>query len=111
MEMKVLFVPIIISSYINGSLENLNNFTDIPSNSDLNDIKFFNVGKYCCSFNVVAETVLNSPFATAFTMEVFYSSGINQYIAQKAIEFASGHCKWRMRVTATGEIQDWVQLY
>ena len=96
---------------LNGSLENLNNFTDIPSNSDLNDIKFFNVGKYCCSFNVVAETVLNSPFATAFTMEVFYSSGINQYIAQKAIEFASGHCKWRMRVTATGEIQDWVQLY
>lgn len=96
---------------LNGSLENLNNFTDIPSNSDLNDIKFFNVGKYCCSFNAVAETVLNSPFATAFTMEVFYSSGINQYIAQKAIEFASGHCKWRMRVTATGEIQDWVQLY
>jgi hypothetical protein len=98
-------------SDLNGSLENLNNFTDIPSNSDLNDIKFFNVGKYCCSFNAVAETVLNSPFATAFTMEVFYSSGINQYIAQKAIEFASGHCKWRMRVTATGEIQDWVQLY
>lgn len=102
---------IVIESCLNGSLENLNNFTDIPSNSDLNDIKFFNVGKYCCSFNGVAETVLNSPFATAFTMEVFYSSGINQYIAQKAIEFASGHCKWRMRVTATGEIQDWVQLY
>ena len=96
---------------LNGSLENLNNFTGIPSNSDLNDIKFFNVGKYCCSFNVVAETVLNSPFATAFTMEVFYSSGTNQYIAQKAIEFASGHCKWRMKETATGGIQDWVQLY
>ena len=97
---------------INGSLENLNNFTDIPSNSDLNDIKFFNVGKYCCSFNVVAETVLNSPFATAFTMEVFYSSGTPNYIAQKAIEFASGHCKWRMRESGSGIIvQDWIQLY
>lgn len=108
----VLYIELLFGDVgLNGSLENLNNFTDIPSNSDLNDIKFFNVGKYCCSFNAVAETVLNSPFATAFTMEVFYSSGINQYIAQKAIEFASGHCKWRMRVTATGEIQDWVQLY
>lgn len=98
-------------SDLNGSLENLNNFTNIPSNSDLNDIKFFNVGKYYCPFNIVAKTVLNSPFTTAFTMEVFYSSGINQYIAQKAIEFASGHCKWRMRITATGETQNWVQLY
>ena len=33
-------------------------------------------------------------------------------IAQKAIEFVSGHCKWRMRDMLTGTImQDWVQLY
>nr|DAU55575.1 MAG TPA: Baseplate component [Caudoviricetes sp.] len=99
-------------SDLNGSLENLNNFTDIPSNSDLNDIKFFNVGKYCCSLNIVAETVLNSPFTTAFTMEVFYSAGTPNYIAQKAIEFASGHCEWRMRDLGSGTIvQDWIQLY
>lgn len=97
---------------INGSLEKLNDFTDISSNDDLNDIKFFNVGKYRCSFNGVAATVLNSPFNTAFTMEAFQSAGTPQYIAQKAIEFESGHCKWRMRDTATGTIvQDWVQLY
>lgn len=98
--------------FLNGSLEKLNDFTDISSNDDLNDIKFFNVGKYRCSFNGVAATVLNSPFNTAFTMEAFQSAGTPQYIAQKAIEFESGHCKWRMRDTATGTIvQDWVQLY
>lgn len=97
---------------LNGSLENLNNFTDISKNDNLNDVKFFNVGKYRCSFNGVAATVLNSPFNTAFTMEAFQSAGTPQYIAQKAIEFESGHCKWRMRDTATGTIvQDWVQLY
>ena len=98
--------------FLHGSLEKLNYFTDISSNEDLNDIKFFNVGKYRCSFNGVAATVLNSPFNTAFTMEVFQSAGTPQYIAQKAIEFESGHCKWRTSDTATGTIiQDWVQLY
>lgn len=99
-------------SDLNGSLEKLNNFTDIPNNANLNDIKFFNVGKYRCPFNGVAATVLNSPFNTAFTMEVFQSSGTPQYIAQKAIEFESGHCKWRMREMTGGTVvQDWVQLY
>lgn len=103
---------IVIEFYQNGSLENLNNFTDISKNDNLNDVKFFNVGKYRCSFNGVAATVLNSPFNTAFTMEAFQSAGTPQYIAQKAIEFESGHCKWRMRDTAAGTIvQDWVQLY
>ena len=97
---------------LNGSLEKLNDFTDILSNDNLNYSKFFNVGKYRCSFNGVAATVLNSPFNTAFTMEAFQSTGTPQYIAQKAIEFDSGHCKWRMRYTGTGTIiQDWVQLY
>ena len=103
---------IVIESCQNGSLEKLNDFTDISSNDDLNDIKFFNVGKYRCSFDRDAKTVLNSPFTTAFTMEAFQSTGTPQYIAQKAIEFESGHCKWRMRNMLTGTImQDWVQLY
>lgn len=99
--------------FLNGSLENLNNFTDIPSNSDLNDTKFFNVGKYRCIANVIAETVLNTPFTTAFTMEVLQSAGTSNYIAQKATEFATGHCKWRMKeVIGSGTmIVDWVQLY
>lgn len=97
---------------LNGSLEKLNDFTDISSNDDLNDIKFFNVGKYRCPYNSVAETLLNSPFNTAFTMETFLSTGIPGYNAQKAIEYASGHCKWRMRDMGAGTImQDWVQLY
>ena len=99
-------------SDLNGSLEKLNDFTDILSNDNLNDSKFFNVGKYRCSFNGVAATVLNSPFNTAFTMEAFQSAGTPQYIAQKAIEFESGHCKWRMRDMIGGTImKDWVQLY
>ena len=90
----------------------MNNFTDILSNDNLNDSKFFNVGKYCCSFNDVAETVLNSPFNTAFTMEAFQSAGTPQYIAQKAIEFEYGHCKWRIKDMLAGTIMhDWVQLY
>lgn len=94
------------------NLLDLNNFRDISSNDDLNDIKFFNIGKYRCGLNIIAETVLNSPFTTAFTMEVFYSAGTPNYIAQKAIEFASGHCKWRMRDSGSGTIvQDWIQLY
>ena len=98
-------------SDLNGSLENLNNFTDILSNDNLNDIKFFNVGKYRCPYNSVAETLLNSPFNTAFTMETLLPTGLPGYNAQKAIEFASGHCKWRKRDMDTGFLQDWVQLY
>ena len=90
----------------------MNDFTDILSNDNLNDSKFFNVGKYRCSFNGVAATVLNSPFNTAFTMEAFQSAGTPQYIAQKAIEFESGHCKWRVKDTVVGiMLHDWAQLY
>lgn len=98
---------------LNGSLEKLNDFTDILSNDNLNDSKFFNVGKYCCSLNSTAETVLNSPFTTAFTMEAFQSTGKdNRYIAQKAIEFEYGHCKWRVKDTVEGiMLHDWAQLY
>lgn len=98
-------------SDLNGSLKNLTNFRDISNNDDLNDMKFFDVGKYRCAYNAIAETVLNSPFNTAFTMEVFQSTGTPQYIAQKATEFASGHCKWRMKAMSDSTIQDWVQLY
>ena len=106
------YMIINVEYLLNGSLEKLNDFTDILSNDNLNDSKFFNVGKYRCSFNYVSETVLNSPFNTAFTMEAFQSAGTPQYIAQKAIEFESGHCKWRMRDMLAGTImQDWVQLY
>ena len=90
----------------------MNDFTDILSNDNLNDSKFFNVGKYRCSFTSTTLTVLNSPFNTAFTMEVFQSAGTTQYIAQKAIDYEYGHCKWRIREMLTGTImQDWVQLY
>ena len=106
------YMIINVEYLLNGSLEKLNDFTDILSNDNLNDSKFFNVGKYCCQFTSVAETVLNSPFDTAFTMEVFQSTGTSQYIAQKVIEYEFGHCKWRIRDMLTGTImQDWVQLY
>ena len=105
------YMIINVEYLLNGSLENLNNFTDILSNDNLNDIKFFNVGKYRCPYNSVAETLLNSPFNTAFTMETLLPTGLPGYNAQKAIEFASGHCKWRKRDMDTGFLQDWVQLY
>nr|DAI62927.1 MAG TPA: Baseplate component [Caudoviricetes sp.] len=97
------------SEWVN--VNDITKFIDIPSNANLNDIKFFNVGKYRCYSNMTAETVLNSPFKTAFTMEVYYSAGTSNYVAQKATEFATGHCKWRMRETRSGKLQDWVQLY
>lgn len=97
------------SEWVN--VNDITKFINIPSNANLNDIKFFNVGKYRCYSNVTAETVLNSPFNTAFTMEVYYSAGTSNYVAQKATEFATGHCKWRMRETGSGKLQDWVQLY
>lgn len=97
------------SEWVN--VNDITKFIDIPSNANLNDIKFFNVGKYRCYSNVTAGTVLNSPFKTAFTMEVYYSAGTSNYVAQKATEFATGHCKWRMRETGSGKLQDWVQLY
>ena len=97
---------------LNVSLEKLNDFSDISNNDNLNDIKFFNVGKYRCSYDSVAKTLLNSPFDTAFTMEAFQSTGTPQYIAQKAIEYKFGHCKWRIRdMLSDTIIQDWVQLY
>ena len=97
------------SEWVN--VNDITKFIDIPSNANLNDIKFFNVGKYRCYSNATAETVLNSPFKTAFTMEVYYSAGTPDYVAQKATAFATGHCKWRMRETGSGKLQDWVQLY
>ena len=96
---------------INGSLKSMNDFVDIANNDDLNDIKFFYVGKYRCAYNAIAETLANSPFNTAFTMETFLSTGIPGYNAQKAIEFETGHCKWRMMEMGGGTISDWVQLY
>lgn len=45
-------------------------------------------------------------------METLLPTGLpGYYNAQKAIEFASGHCKWRKRDMDTGFLQDWVQLY
>ena len=45
-------------------------------------------------------------------MEVFQYTGLPRYIAQKAIEFEYGHCKWRIKDTVAGTIlHDWVQLY
>ena len=96
------YMIINVEYLLNGSLENLNNFTDILSNDNLNDIKFFNVGKYRCPYNSVAETLVNSPFNTAFTMETLLPTGLPGYNAQKAIEFVSGHCKWRKRDMDTG---------
>ena len=111
--METLYKELLFDNVgLNGSLENLTNFRDISNNDDLNDMKFFDVGKYRCASIAIAETVLNSPFNTAFTMEVFQPTGTPQYIAQKATEFESGHCKWRMRDLERGIIvQDWIQLY
>lgn len=89
----------------------LNNFGYITNNDDINNDKFFKLGRYYCSYDVVAETLSNAPFKRAFSMDVIDSTGTNQYIAQRAIEFESGHCKYRIRDEGSKHINDWVQLY
>ena len=56
---------------------------------------------------------LSNWYPSTFSINGIRYSSMEQYMMyQKAIEFESGHCKWRMRDTATGTIvQDWVQLY
>ena len=84
----------------------------ITNGEDLNDSKFFNVGKYHCHLNVIAESLKNAPLTTAFTMEVFLSAGSDIYVAQRATEFSSGHCYWRMKDVYAGKIiTDWTKLY
>lgn len=99
-------------SDLNGSLNKINNSVGITNGEDLNNSKFFNVGKYHCSYNAIAESLKNAPFTTAFTMEVFLSAGSGVYVAQRATEFSSGHCYWRMKDIYAGKIvTDWTKLY
>lgn len=99
-------------SDLNGSLNKINNSVGITNGEDLNNSKFFNVGKYHCSYNAIAESLKNAPFTTAFTMEVFLSAGSDIYVAQRATEFSSGHCYWRMKDIYAGKIvTDWTKLY
>lgn len=99
-------------SDLNGSLNKINNSVGITNGEDLNNSKFFNVGKYHCSYNAIAESLKNAPFTTAFTMEVFLSAGSDVYVAQRATEFSSGHCYWRMKDIYAGKIvTDWTKLY
>lgn len=94
-----------------AKLLNINNFGYISNNDDINNDKFFQLGKYYCSYDVVAETLSNAPFTRAFSMDVIDATGANQYIAQRATEFESGHCKYRIRDEGNKHINDWVQLY
>lgn len=90
---------------------NMNDRKYITDNNNINDDKFFEPGKYYCSYNVIAETLSNAPFTTAFFMEVFDPTNVNQYIAQRATEFNTGHCKYRIRDSGNKHIDAWVQLY
>lgn len=97
---------------LNGSLNKINNSVGITNGEDLNDSKFFNVGKYHCHLNIIAESLKNAPLTTAFTMEVFLSSGSDIYVAQRVTEFSSGHCYWRMKDVYAGKmVTDWTELY
>lgn len=90
---------------------NMNDRKYITDNNNINDDKFFEPGKYYCPYNVIAETLSNAPFTTAFFMEVFDPTSVNQYIAQRATEFNTGHCKYRIRDSGNKHIDAWVQLY
>lgn len=89
----------------------LNNPKYITNGNNMNDDQFFEPGKYYCSYNAIAETLSNAPFTTAFFMEVFDPTNVNQYIAQRATEFSTGHCKYRIRDNSNKHIDAWAQLY
>lgn len=83
----------------------------IHDKENMNDDKFFEPGKYYCPYNVIAATLSNAPFATAFFMEVYDPTNVNQYIAQRATEFNTGHCKYRIRDNGNKRVDAWIQLY
>lgn len=49
---------------------------EIVKGEDLNDEKYWEVGRYYCRSNEFAEKISNCPIDTAFTMETFFSTGV-----------------------------------
>lgn len=65
----------------------------IPDGADLDTYK--EVGNYCCAFNGAAQSLLNSPTRSAFSMKVELGSGID-YPVQTIRNFDNGNLYFRM---------------
>ncbi len=78
----------------------------IGENEDLDDSKFWIVGNYYCSLNVVVATLKNCPIADAFTMKVMCGNG-NAYPTQIIRDFLYGKIYYRVK---TDTPQPWKRL-
>ena len=69
--------------------------TEIPANTNLNTLKYCNVGRYYCPMNVTVATLSNCPTLNAFVMEVYspiskdssISSTENVYRVRKILDY------------------------
>lgn len=80
--------------------------TDIAASTNLNGIA--TPGNYQCKSNAIAESLTNSPVATAFTMKVFYGNGTSSYIWQEIIDNATGTTYRRRKDSSSGTWQAWM---
>ena len=82
-------------------------YVSIPEGADLNDAKYWNFGMYNCDLDIIAATVKNAPFPTAFKLEVSTGRGAgNLYLHQKATEIYTGAVKTRARTGGT-DVRQW----
>ena len=99
-ETSSLELPIPVSSggtgstWTGGAANNLqvysiNNGTDIPANSNLDNYK--TIGNYVCGSSKNAATMSNIPVSSAFTMKVYGSTGSDYYPAQELTEYITGN--------------------
>lgn len=99
--MDLLYHFFIISAIISRKVSELNSKsyllyggTLIPNGADMND--YNTPGNYFCSTNVVAQSLLNSPFTQAFIMKVELSTG-SAYPSQTFIEYNTRKMATRYR--------------
>lgn len=93
----------------------------IPSNADLNDLRYLNPGVYTASLDAIARTIKNAPVASAFNLYVHTMLSVNQTIVQKwsyrvqEVETAYGLKYFRRIIvkSTTSDIEygNWGQYY
>lgn len=97
---------------------NLDELIRIPVNSNLND--YIEPGNYCCIANSDAETLENTPINTAFTMQVYNSTGARDklgkctYITQELRAFNILNGIYIRRIdnyNDKNEWTEWVRLF
>lgn len=100
------------SSAVTANLQQqINQYTRtiaIDGDEDLNNDKFWTVGKYYCCSNDLASTLTNCPTQWAFTMDVTLATG-NAYPCQTITEYWTGRTIRRVKDLYLNKTQDWIE--